>query len=114
MRGIWRCVYIYDIVAGFGFLTEVQRLEFRDTLVERIHWAIGPQRPSAIPCRQLAQWEYLLRCPGGRWNHGPGLPGTVGVAGNGLSSPPMNWHGNWKTLFGMARGTKVRGTRRTC
>ena len=44
MRGIWRSIYLYDVVESFGFLTDPQRAEFRDALAQRIHWAIGPDK----------------------------------------------------------------------
>ena len=44
MRGIWRCLYLYDIVESFGYLTDAQRTEFRDRLVECVHWSIGPSK----------------------------------------------------------------------
>ena len=44
MRGIWRCIYLYDIVDGFGLLSEAQRNEFRDRVVQAIHWSLGPDK----------------------------------------------------------------------
>ncbi len=41
LRGIRRCIFMYDLVAGFGHLTPEQTREFRDTLVSSIELAIG-------------------------------------------------------------------------
>lgn len=41
LRGIWRCVQLYDIVNSFGYLTQQQRTEFRDALVRAVELALG-------------------------------------------------------------------------
>ncbi len=41
LRGIRRCLFQYDLVAGYGYLTPADEKEFRDTLVHSIELAIG-------------------------------------------------------------------------
>jgi len=41
MRGIWRCIHLYDIVKSFGYLSTADEVEFRTKLVQAIQWAIG-------------------------------------------------------------------------
>lgn len=51
LRGVWRCLHLYDIVVSFGYLTDAQRLEFRNKLVEAVELAIGtdPKNPILPP-----------------------------------------------------------------
>jgi len=41
MRGIWRCIHLYDVVQALGMLSESDRIEFRDSLVKSIELALG-------------------------------------------------------------------------
>lgn len=41
LRGVWRCIHLYDIVKSFGYLKTGEENDFRTALVQAIKWAIG-------------------------------------------------------------------------
>ena len=54
MRGIWRCIHLYDVVQSFGMLSDKDRISFRDTLVKSIELAIGNDSKHPIITQKAA------------------------------------------------------------
>lgn len=58
MRGIWRCIQLYDLVRSFGYLTESDINEFKETLVRTVEYAIGDNPDNLIlPGYSLYSWR---------------------------------------------------------
>ena len=58
MRGIWRCIHLYDLVESYGYLTEKDRLEFRDALVRTVEYALGSDPDNLkLPGQELYGWR---------------------------------------------------------
>jgi hypothetical protein len=69
MRGIWRCVHLYDVVQSFGMLSEADRVEFRDSLVKSIELALGhdakhPKITPSIGFRHMNIWSDIVLSAG--------------------------------------------------
>ena len=69
IRGIWRCIHLYDVVQSFGMLAEKDRISFRDTLVKSIELAIGkdPKHPIITPSsgfRHMNIWTDVVLAAG--------------------------------------------------
>jgi hypothetical protein len=69
MRGIRRCIFRYDLVASFGYLSDEQIGEFRDRLVASIELAIGSNaaNPRITPnegFRKMNIWTDVVAAAG--------------------------------------------------
>ena len=69
MRGIWRCIHLYDAVQALGMLQESDRIEFRDSLVKSIELALGndakhPKITSNIGFRHMNIWGDVVLSAG--------------------------------------------------
>lgn len=69
MRGIWRCIHLYDVVQSFGMLSEKDRISFRDSLVKSIELAIGndAKHPIVTPTkgfRNMNIWTDVVLAAG--------------------------------------------------
>lgn len=69
MRGIWRCIHLYDVVQALGTLKESERIEFRDSLVKSVELALGndakhPRITSNLGFRHMNIWGDVVLCAG--------------------------------------------------
>lgn len=76
MRGVWRAVHLYDIVASYGYLTDSERTEFRDALVQAVEYALGSDPDNMrVPSMENLGWRLS-----NIWTDVALAPGVVAMA----------------------------------
>ena len=101
MRGIWRCIHLYDVVQSLGMLTESDRIEFRDSLVKSIELALGkdskhPKITPSIGFRHMNIWGDVVISAGITGMAFPELPQSKDWVE--LAMNEINWQlttGEW-------------------